>query len=620
MKSHYFLRKVLIIFTAMFIAHAVLAQIPQTISYQGLLTNTNNEAVADGNYKLTFKLFNSDQGGTAIWQEAYDDVVVTGGLFNVSLGGKNPLSLPFDQPYWLEITIAEESPLNPRIELTASAYSLNSRAVADSAITSAKIADSQVVRSINTLKDSVRLVAGNNITITTDADSIVISTNVNQGGDSDGHSLNAADGDPADAIYVDNDGKIGIGKTDPTEVLDVEGNIKSSGKILAGAYSSTSPLIFEAPEGSERARIDDVSGNFGIGTKSPLLNFHLSRSAGMSPPPTRLGVQWSVIPLPPLPALTDWFYYAVGGIGIELGGTHMIRKSGNNLRFSTQDEMLSGPITEQMRLTDNGALGIGTKQPYHRLQVNSSDDTKDAAARFMNDNGSSLLDIGVSANNGSSGAGNDNPYIYTNNKDLVIITGSGNIFSNGGDLVVGNGGGILVSGGGKIDIMDENGNGVISLDPTQNNRKITTPILEITGGGDLAEPFDIADTEVIKPGTVVAIDPENAGQLRIADKAYDRTVVGCVSGANGINPGLTMQQEGTVADGSLPVALSGRVYCRADASYGSIRPGDLLTTSDTPGHAMKVTDHARAQGAILGKAMTPLQEGTGFVLVLVTLQ
>ena len=48
--------------------------------------------------------------------------------------------------------------------------------------------------------------------------------------------------------------------------------------------------------------------------------------------------------------------------------------------------------------------------------------------------------------------------------------------------------------------------------------------------------------------------------------------------------------------------------------------GDLLTTSDTPGHAMKVTEHSQAQGAILGKAMSGLKAGKGMVLVLVTLQ
>ena len=83
---------------------------------------------------------------------------------------------------------------------------------------------------------------------------------------------------------------------------------------------------------------------------------------------------------------------------------------------------------------------------------------------------------------------------------------------------------------------------------------------------------------------------------------------------------MLMGQAGTVADGSHPVALTGRVYCLADASNGPIEPGDLLTTSATPGHAMKVTDYSRAQGAVIGKSMESLQSGTGLVLVLVSLQ
>jgi hypothetical protein len=73
-------------------------------------------------------------------------------------------------------------------------------------------------------------------------------------------------------------------------------------------------------------------------------------------------------------------------------------------------------------------------------------------------------------------------------------------------------------------------------------------------------------------------------------------------------------------EGGENVALSGRVYVEADASAGQIEPGDMLTTSDTPGYAMKVTEPTRAQGAVIGKAMSGLEEGTGMVLVLVTLQ
>jgi hypothetical protein len=88
-----------------------------------------------------------------------------------------------------------------------------------------------------------------------------------------------------------------------------------------------------------------------------------------------------------------------------------------------------------------------------------------------------------------------------------------------------------------------------------------------------------------------------------------------------VSPGVLLRQEGTDATtGQHPVALTGRVYGWADATAEPIRPGDLLTTSATPGHAMKVTDAERAQGAILGKAMSALPEGRGLVLILVTLQ
>ncbi len=92
-----------------------------------------------------------------------------------------------------------------------------------------------------------------------------------------------------------------------------------------------------------------------------------------------------------------------------------------------------------------------------------------------------------------------------------------------------------------------------------------------------------------------------------------------VSGANGVQPGIRMGQKG-ILDRGKNVALSGRVYGPADTSNGAVRPGDLLTASAAPGYAMKATDHAKAQRAILGKAMTELSEGKGMVLVLVALQ
>ena len=147
---------------------------------------------------------------------------------------------------------------------------------------------------------------------------------------------------------------------------------------------------------------------------------------------------------------------------------------------------------------------------------------------------------------------------------------------------------------------------------------IRTSVLTITGGADMAEPFQVEDEEV-EAGSVVVIDDRHPGRLKRSRTAYDKRVAGIVSGANGIHPGIALQQEGVLDQGQ-NVALSGRVYVRADASSGPIRPGDLLTTSNVPGHAMRARDHVRAQGAVLGKAMSALPEGEGLVLVLVTLQ
>jgi hypothetical protein len=182
------------------------------------------------------------------------------------------------------------------------------------------------------------------------------------------------------------------------------------------------------------------------------------------------------------------------------------------------------------------------------------------------------------------------------------------------------------SNGGNEEFAVQNDGKVYTTGGVQvvgSGKRVVTPILEITGGSDLSESFDIRGFgKVPAPvsGMVVSIDPNEPGKLVVSATAYDRKVAGIISGAGGVKPGMIMGQEGTPAHGASPVALTGRVYCYVDTANGAILPGDLLTTSDNPGHAMKVTDYPKAQGAIIGKAMTGLPGGKGLVLVLVTLQ
>jgi hypothetical protein len=157
-----------------------------------------------------------------------------------------------------------------------------------------------------------------------------------------------------------------------------------------------------------------------------------------------------------------------------------------------------------------------------------------------------------------------------------------------------------------------------SLKVSGAGNSITTPVLTITGGSDVAEPFAMSEPDVPQ-GAVVIIDETQPGRLKLSEQPYDTRVAGIISGAGGVNSGLTLSQQG-VLEGGQNVALSGRVYALANATESPIKPGDLLTTSATPGHCMKATDRERRAGAILGKAMSSLPEGKGLVLVLVSLQ
>ncbi len=96
--------------------------IPELINYQGYLTDDGGNPVADGDYQLTFRIYDQEVGGVPLWTEGYPAVSVSGGLFNVVLGGVTPLTIAFDVDYWLGVQIAAE-PEMPRIRLTSVGYS-----------------------------------------------------------------------------------------------------------------------------------------------------------------------------------------------------------------------------------------------------------------------------------------------------------------------------------------------------------------------------------------------------------------------------------------------------------------------------------------------------------------
>lgn len=283
-----------------------------------------------------------------------------------------------------------------------------------------------------------------------------------------------------------------------------------------------------------------------------------------------------------------------------LGNSHRIQSAHSDLIFSEEAIVGFSPprfeFIPRMVIKAGGKTGIGNATPRHQLSLGGG--PRWTASSW---NGSIELVNGAAIGWQSNTAGNR--------------FGIGH--SNGGLFFFRTASDPGATGAAAIYDFSISDTGVTSV-----------RTLQLTGGADFAENFEVnaapetgkVKTPKIEPGMVVSIDPVNPGKLRLSSRAYDRRVAGVISGAGGVTPGMVMGQEGTLADGKHPVALSGRVYCLVDASRGAIKPGDLLTTSPTPGYAMKVTNPAKAQGAIIGKAMTGLKRGKGLVLALVTLQ
>ncbi|MFQ5590956.1 MAG: hypothetical protein ACE5HE_07330 [Phycisphaerae bacterium] len=401
---------------------------------------------------------------------------------------------------------------------------------------------------------------------------------------------------PAATSFHEN-GRVGIGTDDPARELEVVGDVYL--------------------DGSDDVLLGDV-GTYG----------HGMRVTG-----TRTGP-------PPFPILTSHR----GNVSYD----------GDALRLlaATSGVFLPTEIPETAGITirNGGRVGVGTPDPSAAMEIASNSTTTNpqlllteneqdfSRLTFSNTENARFWSVAGSTRDAGDGSASDDLNFYHSVAGNVInisYDGSAKVGigttapqvrlhvrggtdtspARGGYLVLGSTAGTNIS----IDnneIMARNNGQPATLFLNNEGGLVRVPVLEITGA-DVAERFPVTDE--IKPGMVAEIDPDASGQLRLARGAYNRRVAGVVSGANGLSVGAVL---GNLpgSENAPPIALSGRVWVHCDATAAGIEPGDLLTTSDTPGHAMKVVDHARAQGAILGKAMTRLDEGKGLVLVLVSLQ
>jgi len=241
--------------------------------------------------------------------------------------------------------------------------------------------------------------------------------------------------------------------------------------------------------------------------------------------------------------------------------------------------------TTRVTVTPQGSVGIGTMNPAARLEIAGGNQVMgNNNVIYFRDNTGSLNNamyfFGDSANRLNIGAGN---------ATRLTIASSGNIGIGTSSPAAR----FHVAGDAQVD-------------------------------GNIAAKYqDVAEwvkaPTSLPPGTVVIIDPRNQNRVVQADEAYDLKVAGVVSD----RPGILLGEAG---GDKLKVAQSGRVKVKVDATFGPVAAGDLLVTSPNPGYAMRSTpiEVGRAvihrPGTLLGKALEPLGEGQGEILVLLTLQ
>jgi hypothetical protein len=618
-------------------------------TYQGSLTASGSPA--NGNYDIEFYLRDAASGGNSVGTtNAIAPVAVSDGLFTVMPDFGAGI---FDgSSRWLEIgvrtngSLAAYTTLSPRQALTPSPYAIFSTlagGVANGAITSAMLANGSVTSN---------KVANGAIGTTQLGSNVVTTANIAAGAVGALQISNNAITGQQLASYI------ALGGTNAVGNLDIYQTQAHTPAI--SLYGETAQLAMFGPDALQKVSLD---AEYGWGQLTLRNSSSMDQEAAVLTANATNGASLLLNNSNGLTRASIWGANSGGQVQLfQPSGTNTVSLFGNGSRISTYGNdgleriRLWGPSYGEVLLKNN----LAGNQTAVQLTANGSS----GGTLYLNDtNGAARAQVS-GANNGGlvqlfQPSGTNTVSLFGNgsqistygsdglervrlwgpaygevllknslagNQTAVQLTANG---SSGGILLLNNTNGLQRAviagnnGGGSCNLYRSDGAATITMnaDDGAGSGLITTSVLQITGGADLSEQFDIESADgAIQPGMVVCIDPEHPGQLAVSSKSYDRAVAGIVSGAGGVKPGMLMGHQGTLADGKHPVALTGRVFCWADASAGPILPGDLLTTSMTPGHAMKVTDSTHAQGAILGKAMGSLQTGKGLVLILVTLQ
>jgi len=621
------------------------AEVPKQINYQGYLTDPDGNPVPDGQYDMLFKIWDEPTDGTELWTED-NTVTATKGIYNVILGTGVPIepdNFDGDGDRYLGITVDPDiDEMMPRQKLTSTVYSLRAAkadSVADGAVSSAMIADGAV---------DGNKVADNAITSAKIANSSITSADINDGA---GSGLNAdqLDGLEASEFITEVNAGTGLsgGGTSGNVTLDVDipfsltGSVdggliissntdtsgygvygESSGGLGVGVYGKTSGSIGKGVYG-----IALGSSGFGVGvwgssegTTSAGVHGKATGSSGNgvygeATGASGHGVYGKASNEGNFQNYGGWFeakgsdgtgVYGLAsaeGMDAENYGGYFVAHGdfGKGVYGESSGGFGVGVYGETSGSIGKGVYGIALGSSGFGVGVWGSAEGTTSAGVRGSATGSSGFGVYAEAT-GASGMG-----VYGEASNEGDFKNYGGYFIANGTSGVG----IYADGGSDGYAAVFHGNVLIKSESTGAS------VVEFGEGLDYAEGFDISEEIKVARGSVLIIDADNPGRLKLSDSPYDTKVAGIVAGGKGMGSGVRLG----AGQFDYDVALAGRVYCNVDTTYGEVTPGDLLTTSSTPGYAMVVKDQNKSQGAILGKAMESLpQDKKDQILVLVTLQ
>ncbi len=367
--------------------------------------------------------------------------------------------------------------------------------------------------------------------------------------------------------------------------LQIEKELDSTAQSVKDQNGKSSPLTLS-------------TDNVGLGTTNPAQRLTLG-SGNVSLPISRGGLDGNLY----FGGTTD-----TGEIGMRLSGGDInseLQCGFIDVRAGTLEDGLRFRVdtflgaTERMRITADGNVGINTQSPAGHLHVGG---------------GAPDINILVAGNTMANQDGLRVSYSQPLRIGVIDVKGSSL-------RLRGESGATGVGATDRLFIDLTNGNvGIGTTDPKERlevdgNIRTTGDIF--LANADCAEDFNIGTELLVEPGTVMVLGED--GALFPSQYAYDKRVAGVVSGAGDFKPGIVLDKQ--VSDSNRqPIALLGKAFCKVDAGHGAIEIGDLLTTSSTPGHAMKADDPLKGFGTVIGKALRPLAEGQGLIPILIALQ